>query len=1047
MKRKLLHITLLLSIITAGIQLEAQDPSIQVSGIITGIKNNPVPNVSVSVEGVVAIPAITNDDGSFTVLVNNQYSTLIITPPESYKSQTYLLSGRKHVNIKLTSQDVPGSMDKQIQFFDFIEKRNSTSSTAELNVDESHFSNNQTIDNQLTGKHSGIWGIGRSGLPGSGSSLYIRGIHSINANTQPLYVIDGIPIETHGIMGSFTDGYAFNPLTALNPADITDLTIIKDNAEAPLYGVRGSNGIVLIETLKPTEVQTIIDFNFRSGFTAAPRQIPQLNSDQYRTFAKEVLLTSNIQEELYPVNYPGLYVSENDPFFYKYTNDTDWQNIIFRNALMYDAYLRILGGDEIARYGLSVGFHNSEGVVDQTMFNRFSVRFVGSFNMFKWLKFNVSSTLTSNNSKLKESARIPQTSPVLTSLRKSPLMVPFSFDSEGNQLTTTEGIEELGVSNPYAVINGFSANNKNYRFLTTFKIEGDISEKLKINNLIGINFNSLNEKTFMPNNGMELYYLDEAFNASKSYSNYLYSITNDNYLNYKTSIGYQHTISANAGLRINTNKYQADWGIAKNAHENDEYKTLNDGTNILRELGGVNGNWNRMSVYTNVKYSFLDKYNLNLTASAENSTRIGPNANNVFTVSEVPFGLFYGAGFSWLLSEESFMRDRSWINELKLRLSYGKTGNDDIGNYAALNYFYPVHYRDVTGLIPGPMVDESLTFEEFYQFNSGIDFSTWGNRISATLEFFQNRTDQLLIHQKQDFYLGPVIIPLNDGEIENKGLEFEFYSRVLDQSKLKWDISLNISSLSNTVTELSQNSIITPIQGGEYITAVGKSSLNFYGYKFLGVYASSGDANLLNEEGLPFGAGDAIYEDISGPKNEKDGIIDEYDKTIIGSPIPDYYGGISTGITYGRWKMIVDVQGVFGNEVFNYVRSVNEGMTDLSNQSMAVLNRWQKEGQVTSMPRSLWGDPMHNTDFSSRWIEDASFIRLKNISLSYKIPEKFLLFRNAEFYITGGNLLTFTKYLGYDPEFAYSYNTMEQGIDYGLSPNTKSFMVGIKLGL
>jgi hypothetical protein len=203
----------------------------------------------------------------------------------------------------------------------------------------------------------------------------------------------------------------------------------------------------------------------------------------------------------------------------------------------------------------------------------------------------------------------------------------------------------------------------------------------------------------------------------------------------------------------------------------------------------------------------------------------------------------------------------------------------------------------------------------------------------------------------------------------------------------------------------------------------------------------------VNEDGLPFGAGDAIFSDLSGPDGTQDGVIDRYDKTIIGSPIPDFTGGLSTRARYGNISLEIMFQGVYGNEVFNYVRSVNEKMDGLNNQSQAILNRWQYEGQDTDIPRSLWADPMNNSAFSSRWIEDGSYIRLKNVTLGYTIPEKFLVFRNAQFYISGTNILTLSRYLGYDPEFAISFKTMEQGIDYGMTPYTRTFLLGVKFGL
>lgn len=1049
MNTKSSYIILFILISLLGNKAMCQE-GITINGIVRGMNNKGVPDVSVSVQGVVSSPEVTDSSGHFSVIVPDKNARLILTPPGLYKARTLYLGGRKKLEIKLTRSDLPDNRDLEKHVFGYLPRRDNITSSSFLQTEVIQNKPYQSVDEYFTGNLSGIWGIGRSGMPGSGAVNYIAGIHSMNTNTQPLYIIDGLPIEIHGIMNSQLDGFAYNPLSGLNPSDITNLTVLKDNAIASLYGVRGSNGIVLIETLKPTAVQTTIDVSYRTGVSTSPGQIPQLESDQYRTYAKEVLMTSGLQEEEFPKIYPGLYYAESDDESFIYTNNTNWQDIIFRDAIMHDLYFRINGGDEIAKYGLSIGYQDDQGILKNTSFDRFSVRFVGGFNMFSWLKFNVSSNLSSNTSFLKESSRSYQTSPILSSLLKNPLMRPYKFDATGNPLSVREDVEELGVSNPQSIIEGFEARNKNYRFLTTLRIEGEISDYLTFNMLIGVNFNSLNEKIFKPNLGMELYYDGEAYNVSSALSNSLFSFANDNYFNYKRSFGNSHTLHANAGMRINTSKYQYDWGIAKNAHENDEYTTLQSGTSNLQELGGNNGNWNRLSIYGNLKYTLLERYGLTVGASVENSTRIGPAARNVLFVSEIPFGIFYGTGMFWRISNEPFLKDVSWIDELKLRMSYGKSGNDDIGNYDGFNYLYLVHYRNATGMVPGPLTDESLSFEESYHLNTGIDFSTWGNRIYFSAELFQNRTDNLLVYKMQEYYLGHVYMPENNGEIENRGWEANLFSRILEKSAWSVDIGMNFSHFSNKVLSIANDQLITPFLGGEYLSETESNMLGFFGYRFEGVFSTSEEArlaNLTSENGLPYGAGDAKYADISGPDGNPDGIIDDYDKTIIGSPIPDYTGGISASLRYKNWRLDIMLQGVYGNELFNYVRSVNESMSSIYNQSSAVLNRWQYEGQITDVPRSLWEDPLNNSAFSSRWIEDGSYLRLKNVTLSYEIPDQFLIFRNAEFWISGSNIFTWTRYLGYDPEFAISYKTMEQGIDYGITPYTQTFLVGINFGL
>ncbi len=1051
MHRLFSHIILLfLFLLGLGVPLYGQDSPVQIEGVILGIHKTPVPGVSISLEGILATPAVTDSTGAFAVSAPHGDLYLLISPPGNYKNKRIFLNQRTQLEITLIPSDMSDGQDPAVHLFyeqnrgDFVSAASFPGTSLLQKLPD------QAIGSYFKGTVPGLWGTGISGMPGSGAVSFLRGIKSMNGNTQPLVVVDGLPLDLPNIMQSLLDGYSYNPLSSLNPSDITGITVVKDYLNAPIFGMRGSNGIVFIETLKPTEVETMIDVSMKTGITTSPNHIPQLNADQYRTYSKEVLMTSGFHEESFSSSYPGLFAAEGDDHYQMYRHNTNWQDLVFRNALLYDLYLRILGGDEIARYGLSVGYLNHQGIVDQTHFDRFSVRFVGSFNMFQWLRFNVSSSLTSNASSLKESSRVTQTSPIFTGLSKNPMMIPYRFDEEGNQLLALQDVEELGISNPLAVIEGFEAINRNNRFLTNFRAEAEISRALKFNTLVGINFNSLNEDIFMPNLGMELYFNEEAYNAAKSLSNYFFAFSSDNYLNYSKVLAGIHSLQVNTGLRINSNRFQSDWGIAKNSHESDEYRTLQSGMSNLREMGGINGRWNRLALYSNLIYSFRERYVLNLSISEENSTRIGPAAENVTFIQEVPFGLFYAAGIAWRISNESFFKNHLWIDELKLRVNYGKTGNDDIGNYAAFNYFYLTHYRNTTGAVPGPATDQSLSFEENYQLSTGLDFVSRGNRLAISADLFRHRTDNLLLQFMQPFYLGHESLPINSGSMENAGWELQLSGRILQTNRFSWDAWMNVSQFNNRILDIEGGEVITPFEGGWYSSREGEAVLTFYGYQYEGVYSTSQEAaesDLSNKDGIPYGAGDARYTDLSGPDGLPNHRIDEYDRTLIGSPIPEFYGGMGTRLSYGNWSMDIGLQWVYGNEVFNYLRYQNEKMTDLSNQSSAVLNRWSYEGQETSVPRALWDDPLLNSAFSSRWIEDGSYLKLKNLTLGYRIPDRFLFFRNAEAFITGSNIFTLTRYLGYDPEFSFSYHTMEQGIDYGMIPFPRTCMVGIKLGL
>ena len=1032
-----------------------QEP-FEVIGVVQNEKGVPLAGISVSLEGVLIDPVITDSSGSFSIKSPSPREWLIVVPSGDYKMKRVYLDNRDKISVRLTSLDLVSVHDQDLNVYYAKPKRDNLSSSQTVGAAAFFRNPGQTVDESFQGNIAGSLAIHRSGMPASGMVNYIRGIKSMNTNNQPLYVIDGMPLEAPGLFNPLLDGNIFNPLTSLDPNDITSINILKDFTAGTAFGLRGTNGVVMIETLKPTEIRTIIDFSARTGITTSPQQIPQLDATQYKSLANELLMSSQKLEEDLPFLYPGLYFTGSDPGYYRYNHNTNWQNEVFSNSWFSDYYLRILGGDQIARYGLSVGYLDHNGIVKNTSYTRFNVRFVGTFTLFKWLRLYVSSNLTRTNSDLKESARVKQTSPILASLSKNPLMIPYEFDADGNQLKAFSDVDELGISNPTVIINDFLAKNKNYRFLTSFRMEGDITDHLKWNSLIGINLNTLDEIIFMPNHGMELYYDEEAFNVAKDLKDYLLAIYNDNNITYSREFAGQHQISGTGGIRINTNTHEEDWGIAKNSNENDEYRSLQSGTDYLSELGGQSGKWNRLGVYTQLDYIFRDRYLFHAGLVSETSTRIGKNAgeysetNDLIMIGEVPFGIFYSLGGAWRISSESFLREYPWIEDMKLRLTYGTAGNDDIGNEGALRYYMIKHYRESSGMVPGNLSDRSLRFETGTQLNPGLDISLLAGRISLTIDYFSGRTDNMMVLEPLLYFAGYDFVAGNNGSVINTGWEASLFSRVIASGRFKLDAGFNISGFNNEILEISNDEIVTEFDGGAYISRKGESLLNFYGYVYEGVFNSkqaADEAGLSNERGIPFGAGDARFSDISGPDGAPDGIIDKYDKTLIGSPIPDLYGAAYTTISWGIWSLGASIQFVSGNEVFNYLRSQNEKMSDLSNQSLNVLKRWHYDGHDTDVPRASWGDPTGNSAFSSRWIEDGSYLRLKHVTLSCKIPEKFLVFRSAEFFLTGYNLITFSNYLGYDPEFAFSYNTMEQGIDYGLTPVTRKFMIGVKFGL
>jgi len=1042
-----LSLTLLMVGVTAII---AQD-TLVVSGTVVNGANEPVANVSVGVEGSFDLPAVTNEEGKFEVKALSGNVWLNIEPSGDYKNKREFLNNRENLKIYLTEGDVAGGYDVIEILEQERTRRDIIAAYKTLDPDGIKLTPALSVDQYMQGRVSGVHVLNRSGMPGSGAVSLVRGVKSLNASNSPLYVIDGIMVTSMGVFDSNLEGFTYNPLLSVNPLDISKTTVIKDPTITAAYGSKASNGLVLIETLDPSATQTVIELDLRGGYSLAPsNNIPQMNALQHKTLASELLISSGMREEVIVEEYPNMFLEPKDNRYIDYQHNTEWQDMIFSDAAFKNINVNVKGGDEIARYGLSFGYIDADGIIKTTGYEGYNLRFVSLLNIFTWLKMNAGVSLSYSNSELKESAKVNQTSPILSALGKSPLLNPYQYDEEGRELTSLSPVDELGVSNPQAVISNYEATNNNFHFISTLGFQAAIKENLSLHTNFGLTYNVLKEEIFMPNKGMELYFNDEAINVSKASNNSLNTFYNRTYLKFDKTIGSNHAITSNTGVNILNNRFEFDWGLTKNAPENDEYRRLQDGTNNLREIGGQNRTWNWISFYEQLTYSYKDRYLASATVSLDGSSRIGNNAASTIKIADNPFGLFYSAGVAWRLSSESFLKNKSALEELKLRLTYGISGNDDIGESNATNYYNAVKFRETVGLYPALIPNDELTYETVSQLNGGIDIALLGNRFKTSIDVYQATTKDMLIYTPLESYFGYNIRPENSGEMQNTGIDFDLFYRIIDRPNFNWDIQLSYSTVKNEITSIKGDKLVTEIQGAEIVNMTGEQANSFYGYTFEGVYSSTDEANssgLVNDRLIPYQAGDAIFADLSGPNGSPDGVINEFDKSVIGSSLPEHFGGISNTFSYKRWTLNTFVQAIVGSEIFNYVRFQNESMSGLENQSTKVLDRWQHEGQETNVPRALWEDPKGNSSFSTRWVEDGTFIRLKNVSLSYTIPDEFLTFRNAQFYVSASNLFTATKYLGYDPEFSYSRSHINSGIDYGLTPQPRQFILGIKLGL
>jgi TonB-linked SusC/RagA family outer membrane protein len=1024
--------------------------SITISGNVFNSSNEPVEGVSVSVEGQERTPVISDSDGCFSVTSSERGFWVIYAPFEKYKTRRgfYTIS-REGITVYLTDNDIESDSDMILDIGLEQERKSILSSVHTVNTRDFGFISHQSFDQFLQGTLPGGFFSNHSGMPGTGGTIFLRGQSSLFAGNTPLIIVDGLPMESGTLYNSLISGGSYNPLSVISPQDISSISIIR-GAGTALYGAKGSNGVILVETLKPRDIATTIDFSFKTGINLKGRELPQLNARQHKTLANEVLSSSGLPEEHYPLLVPGLYFTPEDKGFIRYSHDYNWQQEVFTNSQVTDAYFNIMGGDAIGTYALSVGYLNYDGVFKNTGFNRFTSRFTGTFNMFEWLRVSLSANLVTSSALVKESALSSETSPIITSLFKTPMQFPYQYDDDGSPLKVLQDVDALGVSNPKAVMDNFEAENSNTRFLTSFKVEGDITSNLKLNSLLALNVNSLRQNAFYPNMGMEYYYNLEVWNSSQTMTNNLFAMFNDNYLNYSGSFNSIHRINIIAGAKWMTNRFEEDIAIAKNLNPNDHFVFLQAGSNILNEIGGDILNWNWFSAYSRLNYSVMDRYLFELNISNDLSSNVGREAPDVFLLNNVPFGAFYSGGFSWRLSEESFLKDIYSLNDLRLNLQYAVTGNDNIGTRNRQDYYRALPYRETSGMVPAGNPNPGLGFEKSNMFSLGGKLGILGNRLSLSIDYHNTEFSDMLIYEKLSSYIGDDFYPSNNASMVNKGYESNVYGRLIRTQSFTIDLGFNIAWIENEITGIKGNQIITQMPGYAVINRVGEKANSFYGYIFDGVFSSSEEAataGLVNSVGIPFRAGDAIFRDISGPEGVPDKVINDYDKTILGSGLPNLYGGMTMNFTYRNLKLSTLWQFVHGNKIFNYVRFQNERMYDLSNQSITTLRRWSYDGHVTDIPKASWGDVVGNSDFSTRWIENGAYLRCRHIMLSYKIPVKFSTLRDFIVYANLVNPFTLTRYLGYDPEFSFSYHPVTQGADYGLMPQSRRIMFGVKIGL
>ena len=1015
--------------------------------------------------------AMTKPDGTFTIKVPAHVASLYISTP-GYES--VIIKARQKGDIKVNLYDE--------KFSSFVENGFDVTAKSEAVIDMSKATTLETeVQNQLG---ADVRTIMRSGTVGLGGLMLMQGVNSINASAQPLIVLNGVIQDLQDSYSAIHEGFYNNTLAAIDVNDIEKITVLK-NATS-IYGAKGANGVILIDTRRGHSMATRIEAQAYGSYTMTPRLPQMMNAEQYRIYANELMGDITTTKDRFP------FLWDHDNYYYNmYHNETNWSDYIYQNAWAQNYRVNVQGGDEAAMYNFSLGFADGASTIKSNDFNRLNIRFNTDINLAKNLntRFDISYSRIVRDLRddgIQQDLNAgPMVSPGFLSLIKAPFLSPYRYNNSGELTGALENADNFAqisnsvldnktvnnsYANPLSILEYGDGNNKNNQEYTVFDVtiapEWKIGKGWSASTLFNYTLHRTSEKYFRPMTGTPNFLIvgtGYSQNEVRSFFSKEEAIYNDTRVTWEKKAGY-HNFNAFGGFRFSNFAYDSNFMSAHNTG-NDKLPDVKAQYSYATTDGEENV-WRNMSYYANLDYNYQNKYYLQGSVAAETSSRFGRETEGGIQFAGVSWGIFPSLQAGWLVSAEPFF-NTDVVNVLKLRAGIDYSGNDNISNNAAFTYFENVQYSDkLMGIKMANIENQAIQWETTRRLNFGLDMQAFDNRLRISGDVFHNTTNNLLTLKELSYLTGLQYYWCNGGAMNNTGATVNITGRAINTKDWKWEVGANVGTYKNEVTKLPDGTTFnsqkdgalygytTDIYDATILTAVGQAAGVFFGYETDGVYANAADVPTdVNGKPLstqdvntgiltPFEAGDVKFVDQNG-----DNIINLQDRVIIGNPNPDLYGNISSNLMYKNFSLSATLNYSLGNDVYNYQRALLESGSSFYNQTTAVTNRWKTEGDITDMPRASYGDPKGNNRFSDRWIEDGSYIRLKDITLAYNVPVKASWLQGLTVWCAGTNLLTFSKYLGSDPEFSFSNNVLYQGIDNGLLGQSRSFQLGVKINL
>ena len=1011
--------------------LSAQERTIR--GKVTDANREALIGVNIQVKNTTK-GTVTEIDGSYELEGVAPTDVLVVTYTGMLR-QELRVGNRTTIDV-IMNEDANQLDEVIVVGYGTTRRRDVMSSISSVSAEEVSRMPVASIDQAIQGRAAGVQVIKNTGAPGGGVSIRVRGTGSINGNQEPLYVIDGVPIN-NTFSGSTTPAGAnfnyggqagnevINGLAGINFDDIESIEILKDAASASIYGARAANGVVLITTKRGQVGRSQVSINSYFGFQNLARRYDLLNAQQFAAVVNEAQVRAGAL----------------DPVFIRDTPfDTDWQNEIFRTAPMVNTSLSFSGGSDKTQYLVSLSYFNQQGIVINSGFDRVGFRTNLDHKISDRFKVGTNLFLSYSNSQRLRNTGGPNVqddfngnavfgpSVIASALTASPLIPVFDPNTGFYAADTLNSIK-----NPVALARELDLNSYSLRALGNFFAELELIKGLRFRTNLGADIRDENEEFFFgetPGVG------GSGRLQRRSFRELIW--LSENYLTYNTKLGESHSIELLGGASFQKSVNDG-YTIGLGSIIGTQVTNLSASNDILAPYSDPDNTWAMVSYFTRARYDFQNKYYFSGTMRVDGSSRFGPNRQ---------YGFFPSGSLGWRVSEEAFFGNlKSTINELKVRGSYGLTGNDQIPPFGwrASAVQLNTNYIGQIGTVPISIQNEDYSWESTVQLDVGVDIGLFEDRFGVVVDYYKKTARDLLLFVPLPQTTGFGAALSNIGSIENRGWEFGLTGRLIDTRDFSWSGNFNITFNKNEVLELV---------GGQDVTS---GSFGYANVARVGLPISFQLFRL--EETVDPVTGNRRVRDLNG-----NGIRDAGDIEIVGSPLPKHFGGFSNNFRYKNFDANLFFQWSYGNLIINNTRSFiqNDGKSTINrigtNLSTEALNRWQREGDVTNFPAIDYTNNQNVVNGLSaagvptdQNLEDGSYLRLKNLTIGYTLPKTLLTkwgMSSARIYFTANNLLTFTRYSGYDPEV--NHNTLTNlavGYDDGTYPQARVFLFGFNVNL